>query len=94
MRVEDRPIPDYDEPAGTILVGSQNKRAYLFVAMTEERMKIERENAARQGVQDLREFVFVFDGRREVFTYEQLKDRLFNGPVHCTQPAIDDIDDM
>ena len=76
MRVEDLPLGDYEEPAGTILVGSQNKGTYLYVCQTAERMAIERKNAAQCGVQDMRDFVFVFDGKRYELSFEQLRDIL------------------
>ena len=86
----DLPLLDLEEPAGTVLVGSQNKRVYLFLSMTEARMEIERTNARNSGVQDLREFVFVFEGHAIELTYEQLKQRLFD-PIQCYQPPIDDM---
>lgn len=76
MKTEDLPMGDLDEPPGTILVGSMNKRAYLFLSQSAERMVYERQQARSQGVQDMREFVFVFDGQRVVLTYEELKERL------------------
>ncbi len=68
----DLPINGLAESAGTILIGSQHKRAYLFLSTTAERMEVERANAAAHGVQDLRDFVFVLDGRRYELTYKQL----------------------
>lgn len=76
MRAEDLPLSDLEEPAGTILVGSQNKRAYIFVCQSEERMAIERKNAADHGVQDMREFVFVLDGEVFDLTYAELRGAL------------------
>ena len=69
-------LDDFEEPAGTILCGSQNKRTYLYVCQTAARMKVERENAARAGVQDVRDFVFVLDGERYELSFEMLRDAL------------------
>lgn len=77
---DDRPDDD-DEPVGTILTGSAIKRAYLYVCQSEERMRIERENAAKYGVQDIRDFVFVLDGTKVELTYAELKARLLTPNV-------------
>ncbi len=80
-KTDDLPRGDMDEPPGTILIGSMNKRAYLHISQTGERMKIERANAARHGVQDIRDFVFILDGERVVLTYQQLRERLIRTPL-------------
>lgn len=74
---DDRP-DDNDEPAGTVLLGSAIKRAYLYVCQSAERMQIEHENAAKYGVQDIRDFVFVLDGIKVELTYAELKVRLLS----------------
>jgi len=79
-RADDLPLSDLQEPPGTILVGSQQKRAYLFLSMTAKRMKAERANAIASGVQDVRDFVFVLDGERFVLTFDELRDRLSAKP--------------
>jgi len=77
------------EPAGTVLLGSIDKRAYLFLCQSAERMKIERQNARQYGIQDPVDFVFEFDGVRHEVSYERLKYALTelsqsdDGP--CTQ---------
>lgn len=82
MQTDD--LPTETEPAGTILVGSQHKRAYLYVCQSAERMAIERENARLHGVQDMREFVFVLDGQRFELTFDDLKRRLIGPPcIEC-----------
>jgi hypothetical protein len=64
------------EPAGTVLLGSLDKRAYLYVSQSAERMEIERQNARSAGVQDVRDFVFELDGERIELDYRTLKKRL------------------
>ena len=61
------------EPPGTVLLGSINKRAYLYICQTEERMEIEHKNACQHGIQDPIDFVFEFDGERFALSYSQLK---------------------
>ena len=67
------------EPDGTVLLGSIEQRAYLFVCQSAKRMAIERCNARQAGIQDFADFVFVLDGERVEFTYEEFRRRLFNG---------------
>jgi hypothetical protein len=66
------------EPAGTVLLGSLHKRAYLYVSQSTERMEIERENARRAGVQDVIDFVFELDGKRVELDYRTFKKRLLD----------------
>lgn len=66
------------EPAGTVLLCSLNKRAYLYVSQSAERMEIERANARDAGVQDMHDFVFELDGRRIELDYRTLKKRLLD----------------
>lgn len=77
---DDLPLSELQDPPGTILVCSQQKRAYLFLSMTADRMNTERANAAAHGVQDVRDFVFVLDGERFVLTFDELRDRLSAKP--------------
>jgi hypothetical protein len=62
-----------EEPPGTVLIGSINKRAYLYICQTEQRMEIERKNARYYGIQDPIDFVFVLDGKRHELSYDQLR---------------------
>jgi methyl coenzyme M reductase subunit C-like uncharacterized protein (methanogenesis marker protein 7) len=64
------------EPPGTVLLGSIDKRSYLFLCQTSERMTIERQNAREYGIQDPIDFVFELDGVRHELSYEELKRRL------------------
>lgn len=68
------------EPPGTILLGSIDKRCYLFVCQSALRMQVERANARAQGIQDPIDFVFEFDGQRFELSYEDLWRRIV-GPV-------------
>jgi hypothetical protein len=61
------------EPAGTVLLGSIRKRAYLYVCQTDDRMEIERANARQHGIQDPIDFLFYFDGQRFAVSYADLK---------------------
>ena len=65
-----------EEPPGTVIIGSANKRTYLYVCQSAERMEIERKSAHEQGIQDIRDFVFVLDGITFELTYEELKSAL------------------
>ena len=67
------------EPVGTVLLGSINKRCYLFLCQSAERMKIERRNARQHGIRDPIDFVFEFDGQRYELSYEQLRALLSSG---------------
>ncbi len=69
------------EQAGTILMGSLQKSAYLYVNQTTDRMQQERSNAERAGVDHLYDFVFVFDGTVIALSYEELKARLLAGEM-------------
>jgi hypothetical protein len=71
------------ECPGTVLLGSLDKRCYLFCRQTAERMAIERADARRHGIRDPIDFVFEFDGRRFELGYDDLLRRLL-GPV-CLQ---------
>lgn len=64
------------EPPGTVLLGSLNKRCYLFLCQSAERMATERANARQHGIQDPVDFVLEFDGVRYELSYEQLRDAL------------------
>lgn len=87
-------MSDLAEPPGTILVGSANKRAYLFISQSTERMAVERANAAQFGVQDMRDFVFVLDGQKFELSFDELKARLRNGDKQQMEddPTPDPID--
>lgn len=61
------------EPPGTILIGSIDKGAYLFLCQSSRRMQIERENARKYGIQDPIDFVLEFDGVRHELRYEDLR---------------------
>lgn len=61
------------EPAGTVLLGSIDKRCYLFLCQSSVRMRIEHETAHANGIQDLTDFVFEFDGQRYELSYAQLR---------------------
>lgn len=65
--------PVSGEPAGTILLGSIDKGAYLFLCQSSARMRIERENARQYGIQDPIDFVFEFDGVRYELRYDDLR---------------------
>lgn len=65
------------EHPGTVLLGSSEKRSYLYVNQSAERMEIERANARQHGVQDVIDFVFVLDGERVELSYDELRERLF-----------------
>lgn len=64
------------EPPGTVLLGSIDKRCYLFLCQSGARMHIERQNAREHGIQDPIDFVFEFDGVRYELSYAELRERL------------------
>ena len=64
------------EPAGTVRLGSIDKRCYLFLCQSAERMETERANARAHGIQDPIDFVLELDGKRYELTYRQLRARL------------------
>lgn len=65
-----------NEIPGTVLCGSIQKRCYLYVNQSEERMHLERAQARKAGVQGIADFVFVLDGQRVALSYDELKARL------------------
>jgi hypothetical protein len=67
-----------EEPAGTVLLGSIEKRAYLYVVQTCERMRLEHANARQHGIQDPHDYVFVLDGHRFEISHEGLLSALLN----------------
>lgn len=60
------------EPEGTVLLGSIDKRCYLFLCQTAKRMEIERANARQHGIQDPIDFIFELEGTRYEVSYARL----------------------
>jgi hypothetical protein len=61
------------EKPGTVLLGSIDKGAYLFLCQSSARMRLERDTARASGIQDPIDFVFEFDGVRYELRYEALR---------------------